>query len=205
MAREGSEAGNYYNNSTIGFLRKHIKRYTEKKNFDIIEAFKKYLSNKLVTYMGKIKNIIYDEKKNKIIIDTKDKIQFQENDLDETGFYENKNIFEPPYDYKIYYNRIIINIELPGIISKFHAKLYPLSGNYVFIYTGKIKIPQIEKIKIINGNKIDGEFRLKITLPITIGSIKDSRPIYSIEPKSGVITLIYNLCKNEGNEELINI
>ena len=197
-----------YNNSTIDFLRIQRKLYTNKNNFDIIKAFKKYLSNKLVTYIRKpieIKNIIYDEKKNKIIIDTKDKIHFQENDLDENGFYENKNIFEPPYDYKIYDNRIIINIELPGIISKFHAKLNPLRSNYVFIYTGIIKIPQIEKIKIINDNIIDGEFRLKITLPITIGTIKDSRPIYSIEPKSGVITLIYNLSNFKDYGDLINI
>ena len=209
MAREGSEAGNYYNNSTIQFLRKQIKSFTNVNSFDIIETFKSYLSIASGTYMEKpieIENIKYEEKEKKFIIKSKDKITFKKCYVDEIGianFYG--NIIEPPYDYKIYNNRIAINIELPGAISKFHTKLNPIGGNYVFTYTGNIKFPQDEKIKIINQNIIDGEFRLQITLPITIGTIKDSRPTYSIEPKSGVITLIYNFCKNEGNEELISI
>ena len=209
MAREGSEAGNYYNNSTIQFLRKYIKAFNEQKSFDIIEAFKSYLSIASGTYMEnpiEIENIKYEEKEKKFIIKSKDKITFKKCYVDEMGisnFYG--NIIDPPYDYKIYNNRIAINIELPGAISKFHAKLNPIGGNYVFTYTGNIQFPQDEKIKIINDNIIDGEFRLQITLPITIGTIKDSRPTYSIEPKSGVITLIYNFFKNEGNEELINI
>ena len=209
MAREGSEAGNYYNNSTIQFLRNQIKSFTKVKSFDIIETFKSYLSIASGTYMEKpieIENIKYEEKEKKFIIKSKDKITFKKCYVDEMGisnFYG--NIIDPPYDYKIYNNRIAINIELPGAISKFHAKLNPIGGNYVFTYTGNIQFPQDEKIKIINDNIIDGEFRLQITLPITIGTIKDSRPTYSIEPKSGVITLIYNFCKNEGNEEMINI
>ncbi len=210
MAREGSEAGNYYNNSTNQFLRKQIKSFTKLKSFDIIETFKSYLSIASGTYMEKpieIENIKYEEKEKKFIIKSKDKITFKKCYVDEMGisnFYG--NIIDPPYDYKIYNNRIAINIELPGAISKFHTKLNPIGGNYVFTYTGYIKFPQdVKKIKIINDNIIDGEFRLQITLPITIGTIKDSRPTYSIEPKSGVITLIYNFCKNEGNEELINI
>ena len=209
MAREGSEAGNYYNNSTIQFLRKQIKSFTNVNSFDIIETFKSYLSIASGTYMEKpieIENIKYEEKEKKFIIKSKDKITFKKCYVDEMGisnFFG--NIIEPPYDYKIDNNKIAINIELPGAISKFHAKLNPIGGNYVFTYTGNIQFPQDEKIKIINDNIIDGEFRLQITLPITIGTIKDSRPTYSIEPKSGVITLIYNFCKNEGNEEMINI
>ena len=209
MARKGSEAGNYYNNSTIQFLRNQIKSFTKVKSFDIIETFKSYLSIASGIYMEKpieIENIKYEEKEKKFIIKSKDKITFKKCYVDEIGisnFYG--NTIEPPYDYKRYNNKIAINIELPGAISKFHTKLNPIGGNYVFTYTGNIKFPQDEKIKIINQNIIDGEFRLQITLPITIGTIKDSRPTYSIEPKSGVITLIYNFCKNEGNEEMINI
>ena len=33
------------------------------------------------------------------------------------------NIIDPPYNYKIYNDRIEVYIELPGKISRFHAKV----------------------------------------------------------------------------------
>ena len=53
MAREGSEAGNYYNQNTILFLRKQIKSYTKNQRFDVIESFRQYLSILSGTYIEK--------------------------------------------------------------------------------------------------------------------------------------------------------
>ena len=68
MAREGTEAGKYYNQSTIDFLKKQIIIETFTKNFDIIESFKKFLSMCSGTYMENllelmILNMIIDKKK----------------------------------------------------------------------------------------------------------------------------------------------
>ena len=35
MAKEDTEAGNFYNNSTIEFLKKKIKSITQQKKYDI--------------------------------------------------------------------------------------------------------------------------------------------------------------------------
>ena len=53
MAREGSEAGNYYNQNTILFLRKQIKSYIKNQKFDVIESFRQYLSILSGTYIEK--------------------------------------------------------------------------------------------------------------------------------------------------------
>ncbi len=44
MSPEGSEEGNYYNQSTILFLRKQIKSYIKNQRFDVIELFVKFIT-----------------------------------------------------------------------------------------------------------------------------------------------------------------
>ena len=51
MGKEGSEAGNFYNQVTIDFLGKQINQATVKKKFDFIEEVKKFLSYKSTIYM----------------------------------------------------------------------------------------------------------------------------------------------------------
>ena len=50
MARDGSEAGNYYNKSTIDFLRKHISAFTQQKFFDVINSFRVFLCLNIFDY-----------------------------------------------------------------------------------------------------------------------------------------------------------
>ena len=118
-----------------------------------------------------------------------------------SNFYENR--IEPPYDYKIYDNRIEIHIELIGEISKFHAKTIQISGEYVFIYTGNIKFPK-DETKMYD-NITDGEFRLQINIPITFGTITDVHPKYDKDKRNGVITLIYYYCTNNKDEGMIDL
>ena len=210
MAREGSEAGNYYNQNTILFLRKQIKSYIKDQRFDVIKSFRQHLSISSGTYMEKpieINNVEYDEEKKKIVIKSNDKIMFKkyyEDELGITNFYG--NIIEPYYNYDIYDDKIKINIELPGIIIKFHAKLILLNGNYVLIYFGNYKIPEeIKDMELLYNNIQYGEFRLQIKIPITFGTIKDSTPKHTRNAKNGEITLIYYLNKKEDNEVMMDL
>ncbi len=210
MAREGSEAGDYYNNSTIQFLRKKIKSFNQIKNFDIIESFKNYLSIASGKYMEKpleIENINYDEEKKKFIIKSENKINFKKCYVDEIGISNFQgNIIEPPYDYKIFDNKIVIQIELIGKVSGFHAKTIHIGGDYVFRYTGKIKCQYEEKKEMkIYDNIKDGDFRLQINIPITFGIIKDVLPKYDINKRNGVINLIYYYSINNENDGMIEL
>ena len=146
------------------------------------------------------------KKKKKIVIKSNDKInlkKYYEDELGISNFYG--NIIEPYYNYDIYDDKIKINIELPGIINKFHTKLIPLNGNYFFIYTGNYKILEIEDMELLYNNIQYGEFRLQINIPIAIGTIKDSTPKYTRNTKVGEITLIYYLNKKEDNEVMIDL
>jgi HSP20 family molecular chaperone IbpA len=210
MAREGSEAGNYYNQNTILFLRKQIKSYIKDQRFDVIKSFRQHLSISSGTYMEKpieINNVEYDEEKKKIVIKSNDKIKlkkYYEDELGISNFYG--NIIEPYYNYDIYDDKIKINIELPGIIIKFHAKLILLNGNYVLIYFGNYKIrEEIKDMELLYNNIQYGEFRLQINIPITIGIIKDSIPKHIKNKKNGEITLIYYLNKKEDNEVMMDL
>ena len=74
MAKEGSEAGNFFNDKTIDYLRKQIISQTKTRTFDVLEEIKKFLSFNSLTYM------IKEENKEKPI--DKDEIEIKtENDV----------------------------------------------------------------------------------------------------------------------------
>ena len=51
MGKEGTEAGKFYNQMTIDFLKFQINQAAKKKKFDVIEEIKKFLSQMSVKYM----------------------------------------------------------------------------------------------------------------------------------------------------------
>ena len=213
MAREGTEAGKYYNQSTIDFLKKQIIIETFTKNFDIIESFKKFLSMCSGTYMEKpigIDDIEYDNRQKKIIIKTKKKIILKKYFINEIGisnFYG--KIIEPFYDYKQSEDQMEIMIELPGIDLKKNFKIiYKLNicdGNYIFTYCGKINSDADDSLKNINllfGNFEESEYRLQLTFPISDGVIKSSKPKIKKDAKNALVTLIYEYDKKYEEEEI---
>ena len=213
MAREGTEAGKYYNQSTIDFLKKQIIIETFTKNFDIIESFKKFLSMCSGTYMEKpigIDDIEYDNRQKKIIIKTKKKIILKKYFINEIGisnFYG--KIIEPFYDYKQSEDQMEIMIELPGIDLKKNFKIiYKLNicdGNYIFTYCGKINSDADDSLKNINllfGNFEESEYRFQLTFPISDGVIKSSKPKIKKDAKNALVTLIYEYDKRYEEEEI---
>ena len=225
MAREGSEAGNYYNQSTIDFLKKQIITETITKNFDIIELFKEYLSMSSGTYMEnpiEINDIEYDNIEKKIKIQTEEEIIIKKCFINEIGilnFYG--KVIEPSYDYKQYAGRMEVMIELPGITNDdnnnnnknntfLNSKLNVGGGNYIFTYHGNIKLgdnvdnqDHSRNINLLFGNFEESEYRLQLTFAISDGLIKSSKPIKKIDEKNGLITLIYEYAEPYDAEEIM--
>ena len=56
MAKEDSEAGKYFNEQTINFIRYSIKTEPRTKTFDVLKEIKNFLSFKSLTYMIKEEN-----------------------------------------------------------------------------------------------------------------------------------------------------
>ena len=56
MAKEGSDAGNFFNDKTIDFIGAEIMAQTKTKTFDVLEKIKNFLSFNSLTYMIKEEN-----------------------------------------------------------------------------------------------------------------------------------------------------
>ena len=56
MAKEGSDAGKFFNGKTIDFLRRQIISQTKTKTFDVLKEIKEFLSFNSLTYMIKEEN-----------------------------------------------------------------------------------------------------------------------------------------------------
>jgi GTPase SAR1 family protein len=74
MAKEGSEAGNYFNKITIDFIRNKIKTETRPKIFDVIKEVKSFLSECSYQYM------IKEEKKDRPILEDEIEKEVKEDD-----------------------------------------------------------------------------------------------------------------------------
>ena len=56
MAKEGSDAGKFFNDKTIDFIKTEIMAQTKNRTFDVLEEIKEFLSFNSITYMIKEKN-----------------------------------------------------------------------------------------------------------------------------------------------------
>jgi hypothetical protein len=174
MAKEGSEAGNFYNKSTIEYLRDILRTNKKAINYDVIERFEKYfaLSSRLI----KEESIEYNENERKITIKQHKPIKLKDSLIDEIeilDFCKNIiDIIEPNFDCQIKKDKMIIRIELPGEVLDFKSRINHIRGFYYFKFKGTIKFPESEDLCFKKGNMKDGEFRLFFTIiPINEGKI----------------------------------
>ena len=205
MAQEGSEAGKYYNESTINYLRNQLIACTKTRNYDVIERFKSYLALSSGRYMEeeiKEESIEYKEDERKFIIKQDKPIKLKKCFIDEIGtpnFFG--NIIEPNYDCQIKENKIVVRIELPGEIVDFKPKIIPIRGFYLFNCKGKMIFPVIYNPKFKDGNMKDGEFRLEFRIPMKIGIIKDSKPKIEFDEPNGITVVTYKISKFDDDDD----
>jgi hypothetical protein len=206
MAKEGSEAGNFYNESTIDYLRKQLSLSTIKSH-DVIKEFKNFLSFISGKYMKNkidIESIKYDEKERKLIMLQPNKLRkyyFAPNEI--KVFYN--NIIEPSYYYQIKEDKLIIKIEIQGKILDLKTELNSFKDYYYFNYKGKITFPQINKSNFKEVNMKYNEFRLNFKIPIYKGCISNKKPEITIDDLNGINIFTYQLEKNDESDEDISI
>ena len=204
MAQEGSEAGKYYNESTINYLRNQLIACTKSKKYDVIEKFKSYLATVSGRYMEeeiKQESIEYKEDERKFTIKQDKPIKLKKCFIDEIGtpnFFG--NIIEPNYDCQIIKDNIVVRIELPGDVLVFTPKMTPIRGFYNFNYKGTIKFPK-EDSTFKEGNMKDGEFRLEFRIPMNIGIIKDSKPGIKFDEPNGIAVVTYKISKFDDDDD----
>ena len=216
---ENSEAGKYYNDSTIEFIKRQINSYVDYKKFDIKESLKNFL----IEFLNEIlENRLYPED----IIDEENRIRvenkyFKEPKIkncliDELGinpFVE--TTYKPNYrKYKTIENGeklYIIEIEIPGEIENFSQTLEYKVGCNIITIKGEKK-----KIKINNKNetnskepKSNEEYELvpfELDIKIPLDQVYLDKYLKDRNTKeNGIYKLYYSIIENNSDSEDVEI
>ena len=206
MAKEGTEAGNYYNQITIDFLKVYIISFQKQKKFDLIEEFKKFLCLNFNKYFDlsninknqlennqiiNMENIECDENLFKLNIDFD--LKLKDCFIDEIGLLSyNGLIIIPQYNYFKKDDKFTIQIEYFDTIDYFKIKKYILNGQYKFNIKGKTKKKTNQKI-ISSNNINEGYFILSFSVNLDFMVIKSNKYKIENDTNNNILNIIYEL------------
>ena len=221
MARENTEAGKYYNNSTINFLKKNVKAIAQQNKFDVIKKFSKYLCLYSSIYFDvpKIDEKLLEKgqilKKENIIIENNNfrvevpfTLSLKKCYIDEIGLTSYKGLIStPPFCYFKKDNKFTIQIEYCGKLEELKVKKNILNGQYKFTILGKTVKNDKDIIKSIISNIEEGDFIVSFAVGLSFITIKSSKYTEEKDDKNGIISIIYELAEmnndeNQDGEEL---
>jgi hypothetical protein len=190
MAKEGTEAGNHYNDLTIQLIKQQYNNSNQRKAIDIPKQIKKLFCDLSNDIIGEkiVEDQIETIGENKIKLkgnykgnENSDNFQIQNAYIDQDGNYlRNKGKYEPKYSLYIYRegdddedyeNYLLLRIEIPGNITQLTARSTdPKKEKYKgIIIKGKKEeddIPERKKehFKTIKDNRIYDEINFFIEL-----------------------------------------
>ena len=211
MAKEGTEAGDYYNNLTIELIKQQYNQFNNRRKIDIplqITKLFSELSSEIIGEKMECEPLKSDE--NKIVLKksseekkANEKFIIQNAYIDQDGNYlANKGKYEPNYSLYFYKeineeedeeeNYLLLRLELPGNIIKLTArstdpKIEKYRGIIIKGIKERDKFKEQEKnsFKEISDNRIYDEFtyfiELKRNLELSKKVAKGNTEIYQIK------------------------
>ena len=233
MANEGSEAGNYYNNSTLEFIKNQIISFTNIKKFPIIDKVKDFLFehseeffNDPLKNKDDIKDITENDKK--LIKYTGEPYELKECYVDDLG---NANFIQSNYKpsyraYKVKFNdkngksnKLILDIEISGevdtneiknplIVNDNGRNIITISGNRN-LKKGKKNdetstIKNIAEYKASYFNNKNSMFNLRIYIPNEKCVIeKLYKRKFFVD--NGLYRYVYNIQEKNNNPETLSV
>jgi hypothetical protein len=209
MGKEGSEAGKYYNQSTIQFIRESISAIVIQKKSDVINRFSEYLCLYGNEYFDLPQLDILEEKESNFQLIAKQNIEIDDNNIfkinvpydlklkiiDNDYIFENiykSNIPSLPYSYYKKGDKFIIQIEYCGKLEEFKIKKNILNGQYKFEIVGRT---QKNPIKCLYSNINRGEFIICFSVGLYFMIIKSNEYQYENDEKNGIFNIIYEICR----------
>ena len=171
MANDFSNAGEYYNDFTIDYLKEHLNSFTNIKSFPVIEKIKEsfiqFSEEAFENPIHKEDITIADDLT--IKLNPEKKILFKKCFIDEMGF---SNFFASGFEpnYWIYKDKEKINItfESSGTVKEIEPNCEYIGDRIIFSISGnkEIKIPEEnEDVKIFQNSIKQGKFNFQIKLP----------------------------------------
>ena len=203
------ENSEYYNLSTINFIKKELEVVKDRQNFPVIEECKKFLYQfsqknfeESIVNEDSIELKYINKNTDKIVINNLKEIKLKKLIIDEIGNTIIYNGIIPDYSYYILDDYLYINIELAsgGVIN--NIKYINKLNCYLFTINGKKKGEEKigEKTNIIeykHSTRKSYDFNLYIEIPNNSIIIEG---LYDTKFDKGVITYIYNIKKIENIE-----
>ena len=217
LAREGTEAGNYYNETTIDYLRDNIIAIPKQSKFDVIEKFKKFLCINASQYFD-VPNMSENQLERAQIINSKD-IECDDNSFklnidfdlklkkcftDEIGLISYKGLMiTPPFSYFKKDNKFTIQIEYCGVLEHYTVKKYISNGQYKFNIVGKTKSEESDS-KILVSHIDEGDFVLSFAVGLDYIVIKSNEYKEENDKKNGILNIIYEIgeIQDDDNEQV---
>ena len=211
MGNEFDEAGSYYNDFAINYLKDHLNSFTNIKSFPVIEKIKEsFVKFSEEAFENPIhENEVTIAQDLTIKLNPEKKILFKKCFIDEMGF---SNFFgsgfEPKYCVTKDNERINITFEASGKITKISPECnISKDGNLIFSISGKKELKvfskQEQNLKIYENSMKQGNFNFIIKIPIN-DEIKLENPD---EPEfikgkaedgnGGIFTFSYKLLKKK--------
>ena len=218
MAKEGTEAGNYYNQFSLELIQDHYNSFINREVKDIPQE----IINIFCELSTEIVGEKIDKEKMKIIddriklIDNQNKNQnetkfnFKNTYIDQDGKYLQNKEFEPKYslyfyregeDEEDYDNYLLLRLEIPGNISKLTARSTDsqkekFRGIVITIHKNEDEFPEMNKkgFQKINDNRKYGKFAYFIEL-------EKSLVLHKKKPLGN--TGIYQIKFNDNNKEVL--
>ena len=208
MANDGSEAGKFYNNSTINYLKNQIATFVGIKKFPIEEKIREFLFNISSEIMEDpikdIDDIIIG--KNCIKLDTskENKFKLKKCLIDELGInsfvgtkYKPKYRYYKSSDGKLFYIQFI----MCGGVSELRVKINLVGEYYFFIISGRktLKNEKEEKQEKQEGTLIEkfskreeGYFLLEIKVSSNLILLSNNK-VKNKKKENGIVTLEFDL------------
>ena len=207
IANEDSPAGNYYNRSTIKYLKKQLSQVKEKRSFDIIQNLKDFLVSFSGEIFDKIEESSIKEENECIKLVNKENLELKDCLIDVLGNNIIKDTnFKPKYRYGYFSDssteekKFFLEIELFGIWKL--SQRIEIKETFFIIFIHGEKEKKLTEREYLFKNYIPKDnFDLAIKVENIKGIVNDDP---KTEEENGLYILIFTLRKKSIEEEVIS-
>jgi len=215
LAKEHSEAGNYFNDVGIKYIKDCLNTTDQQKPIDIIERFYKYLQKNLMTYIKAERelspyDLVLDRDENSryvgIRLNEVNQIKLKSVFADEfgqlhvfkEGFQPNYTLFEEAHSDEERY--LCLKLECPEKCSEVKARIHLTAEEFKIQIKGKKDTNPLVKSDILANTRQFGEFYVETDLFKRSKYKFDYNEVPSVRFVDGMIVLRWRLMSSDGDD-----
>ena len=208
FAGDNSNAGNYYNEFTLEFLRKRFNDTTQITSFPLVEKIKESFQKMSAEILeNKIDELNFSNEENCIKLMTDKEIILKRCFVNELGIsFLQGNGYEPKYSYFCKDGKMFILVEVPGKSEKISIKCKLIQSYYYFTVTGIKKVDEDKDIKDTNkrfNSREQGNFFLQFPVLVEDFMLASTKCEKFERKDNGILSFEFRLQEQEENDEQV--